>query len=496
MILRVADNCRCEYERRHHERLGRIAGLSAEEVQRVRQGPDADGWSPRRRLLLRAADELHAERTISAGLWSELRRELSERELIELCMLTGHYEMLAMTLNALAVAPDQLAVDPPAALRARAAAPRAPAIRREREPMRRVGRTLAGRRVLITGAARGIGALTARRLHDRGARVALLGLEPEQLQDVAAACGDAPWFECDVADRGQVDAAVAGAVARLGGLDVAIANAGIGAQMTLIDGDPAIWDATLAVNLGGTYNLVRAAGPHVAHPGGYFLLTASLAAAIHLPLMSAYCASKAAVESLGDSLRVELGPTGRARRRRLLRRARHRHDLPRVRDRGGRAHPARRQRACSRSRPSSPRSTRWSAESAAAPAGSFPPRWVAAVLPFREARAARRRAPGPQGPRQDARDRARRARVADHPAASADTQSRQHDFGGLRRRDVGVQRPQHADRDDAADRAARRRRPGTEAGAIPAKVSENIRPTLIAGLAKLVELVKKYAAPM
>jgi NAD(P)-dependent dehydrogenase (short-subunit alcohol dehydrogenase family) len=167
-----------------------------------------------------------------------------------------------------------------------------------------------GRRVLITGAARGIGALLARRLHERGARVALLGLEPELLREVAAGCGDAPWFECDVADREQVDAAVASAVHELGGLDVAIANAGIGAQMTLVDGDPAVWDATMAVNLAGTYNLVRAAGPHVSHPGGYFLVTASLAAAVHLPLMAAYCASKAAVESLGDSLRIELRTTG------------------------------------------------------------------------------------------------------------------------------------------------------------------------------------------
>jgi NAD(P)-dependent dehydrogenase (short-subunit alcohol dehydrogenase family) len=89
-----------------------------------------------------------------------------------------------------------------------------------------------------------------------------------------------------------------------------VANAGIGAQMTLVGGDAAIWDATLAVNLTGSYNLVRAAAPHVSHPGGYFLLTASLAAAVHLPLMSAYCASKAAVESLGDSLRIELRPSG------------------------------------------------------------------------------------------------------------------------------------------------------------------------------------------
>jgi NAD(P)-dependent dehydrogenase (short-subunit alcohol dehydrogenase family) len=169
---------------------------------------------------------------------------------------------------------------------------------------------LAGKRVLITGAARGIGALLARRLTERGARVALLGLEPELLIATAADCGGAPWFECDVADRPRVDAAVAEAVGALDGLDVAVANAGIGAQLTLIDGDAEVWDQTLAVNLAGTYNLVRAAGPHVAHPGGYFLATASLAAALHLPLMSAYCASKAAVESLGDSLRMELRPTG------------------------------------------------------------------------------------------------------------------------------------------------------------------------------------------
>lgn len=174
----------------------------------------------------------------------------------------------------------------------------------------RAGTTLAGRRVIITGAARGIGAMTARRLHDRGARVALLGLEPELLAAVAEQCGGAPWRECDVADRAAVDDAVGELVGELGGLDVAIANAGIGAQMTLVDGNAAVWDQTLAVNLGGTFNLVRAVGPHVSHPGGYVLVTSSLAAAVHLPLMSAYCASKAAVESLGDSLRIELRPSG------------------------------------------------------------------------------------------------------------------------------------------------------------------------------------------
>ncbi len=169
---------------------------------------------------------------------------------------------------------------------------------------------LHGKRVLITGAARGIGALLAQRLTERGAKVALLGLEPELLAATAAQCDDAPWFECDVTDRAAVNSAVAEATERLGGLDVAIANAGIGAQMTLVDGDPSVWDKTIAVNLQGTFNLIQAAGPHVSHPGGYFLVTASLAAGIHLPLMAAYCASKAATESLGDSLRLELKPTG------------------------------------------------------------------------------------------------------------------------------------------------------------------------------------------
>jgi AhpD family alkylhydroperoxidase len=112
LILRVAHNTGCDYEWRHHERLGLAAGLSPEEIQRVREGANA-GWSGRQSLLLRAADELHAARTITDSLWAELRPLLSDAELIELCMLVGHYEMLAMTLNSLAVEPDPLASGPP-----------------------------------------------------------------------------------------------------------------------------------------------------------------------------------------------------------------------------------------------------------------------------------------------------------------------------------------------------------------------------------------------
>lgn len=106
VILRVADNAGSEYEWGHHERLGRRAGLSEAEIGRVREGPEAAGWTPRQRLLLRAADELHSEGEIGDELWALLAAELDQVRLIELCMLIGHYEMLAMTLNTLRVEPE------------------------------------------------------------------------------------------------------------------------------------------------------------------------------------------------------------------------------------------------------------------------------------------------------------------------------------------------------------------------------------------------------
>ncbi len=108
LILRVAHNSGCAYEWSHHERIAVRAGLTAAEVERVREGPAAAGWSERRRLLLVAADELHGDRRIGDETWSGLRALLGDDELIELCMLVGHYEMLAMTLNSLGVEPDRI----------------------------------------------------------------------------------------------------------------------------------------------------------------------------------------------------------------------------------------------------------------------------------------------------------------------------------------------------------------------------------------------------
>lgn len=176
--------------------------------------------------------------------------------------------------------------------------------------LRRRTPSLAGRRVLITGAARGIGAALARRLHDRGAVVALAGLEPELLEQVAADCGGAVWRACDVTDPGQVEAAVEAAVSEVGGLDVVVANAGIAAQLPIVGGDPEVMERTIAVNLMGAYHTLRLAGPHVSHQNGYALVVSSAAAAVRLPLLGAYSASKAAVEAIGDTLRIELRPSG------------------------------------------------------------------------------------------------------------------------------------------------------------------------------------------
>lgn len=108
VILRVARNCDCAYERQQHEPLARSAGLTAADLERVREDAGAEGWTERQRLLLRAADELHDRRDLCDELWDALAQRLPDPGLIELVMLIGHYEMLAATLNTLRVQPDVL----------------------------------------------------------------------------------------------------------------------------------------------------------------------------------------------------------------------------------------------------------------------------------------------------------------------------------------------------------------------------------------------------
>ena len=106
VILRVAHLRSSHYELRHHVRLGRRAGLSHAEIDRAAEGSGAPGWAPRERALLAAVEMLHERGDLDDATWAELRNHLGEREAIELCMLAGHYEMLATTIAALRIEPD------------------------------------------------------------------------------------------------------------------------------------------------------------------------------------------------------------------------------------------------------------------------------------------------------------------------------------------------------------------------------------------------------
>lgn len=106
VILRVAHTRGCDYEFEHHLRLGKRAGIGPVEVERITAGPMAEGWSPRERAILAAVDELHDKQDLADATWTELRVHLSEREVVELLMLAGHYEMLATFILTLRIVPD------------------------------------------------------------------------------------------------------------------------------------------------------------------------------------------------------------------------------------------------------------------------------------------------------------------------------------------------------------------------------------------------------
>ena len=165
--------------------------------------------------------------------------------------------------------------------------------------------------MLITGAARGIGAATARRLVQSGARVALVGLEPAELERLAAELGPAAiWIEADVYDRAALEAAAAETASRLGGIDVAIANAGIGVRGSVLTVDPDAFDRVIEVNLLGVWRTVRACLPHVIERRGYLLNVASVAAIVQPPGMASYAAAKSGVDGFSNALRAEVAHRG------------------------------------------------------------------------------------------------------------------------------------------------------------------------------------------
>lgn len=169
---------------------------------------------------------------------------------------------------------------------------------------------LTGKRVVVTGAARGLGFELAKILAARGARLSLVGLEPDLLQERARALGPGhAWFEADVTDQSAVDKAVRGTIAALGGIDVVVTNAGIANAGTLAGGPVDAHVRTIDVNVNGTIRTLSACLPQLIENRGYALLIASVGSFSMFPGLGTYCTSKAAVEHLANALRLELAHT-------------------------------------------------------------------------------------------------------------------------------------------------------------------------------------------
>jgi len=169
------------------------------------------------------------------------------------------------------------------------------------------GATLDGKIVVITGAARGIGALLAEKVAARGGVPVLIGLEPGPLAEVAARV-DGHWWEVDVTDADRMAETANAIVATLGRVDMVVANAGAASGGTLLLADPRAYERTIEVNLLGSIRTARAFLPALIAAKGHFLQIASLAAMVPAPLMGAYCASKSGVEAFAHCLAGELVP--------------------------------------------------------------------------------------------------------------------------------------------------------------------------------------------
>lgn len=172
---------------------------------------------------------------------------------------------------------------------------------------------LNGKVAFVTGGARGIGFETARQIHAQGASVAVVDLDQSEAADAAERIGErAIGIAADVRDGAALEAATAATAERFGGIDVAVANAGIAPKRisTVRTTDPEEWERIIDVNLLGVWRTVRATLPFVVERRGQLILVASVYAFVNGVCNSAYASTKAGVESLGRSLRAELVPHG------------------------------------------------------------------------------------------------------------------------------------------------------------------------------------------
>lgn len=187
-------------------------------------------------------------------------------------------------------------------------------------------RSLDGQVVMVTGAARGLGAALATELAARGATVALVGLEPDGLLAVADACraaragrgadrdadpgSEVDAWPADVTDESRLVDVAARIRERWGRLDAVVANAGIATGGTVRRSNPAAFDRVIEVNLLGQVRTARAVLPHLIDSRGYYLQIASLAALLPSPGLAAYCAAKSGVEAFAHALAGEVRHLG------------------------------------------------------------------------------------------------------------------------------------------------------------------------------------------
>ena len=171
--------------------------------------------------------------------------------------------------------------------------------------------TLTDRVVLITGAASGIGAATALELVAQGGIPVLVDCDAEPLAQMAQRCGPQTlYWVADVTQLQAMQEVVGKTISKLGRIDIVFANAGVAAFGPVAYIDPEAWKRCFEVNVFGVFNTIRAALPAIMKQRGYVLINASSSSFAHPPVMSAYAASKSAVEAMGNSLRIEMAAHG------------------------------------------------------------------------------------------------------------------------------------------------------------------------------------------